>query len=91
MYQRIIPFAKFVGVKDVSDIKEDTFTSFKDYYLDVKTKGKWRSTASDLSPSTINSDISTLKELLMWMIRHKQLDFNKVGDIPRARDRNNYR
>ena len=91
MYQRIIPFAKFAGIKDVSDINEDTFTSFKDYYLDVKTKGKCINPASGLSPSTINSDISTLKELLKWMIRHKQLDFNKVGDIPRARDRTNYR
>ena len=91
IYQRIIPFAKFAGVKDVSDINEDTFTAFKDYYLDVKTKGKWSSAASGLSPSTINSDKSTLKELLKWMVRNKQLDFNKVGDIPRARDRTNYR
>ncbi len=89
--QQIIPFAKFVGAKDVSDFNEDTFTSFNDYYLDVKTKCKWISNVSGLSPSTINSDISTLKELLKWMLRHKQLDFNKVGDIPRASDRTNYR
>ena len=57
----------------------------------MKTKGKWSNPASGLSPSTINSDISTLKELLKWMIRLKQLDCNKVGDIPRARDRTNYR
>ena len=48
IYQRIIPFAKFVGVQNVSDIDEDTFTSFKDCYLDVKTKGKWNSAASGL-------------------------------------------
>ena len=64
MYQRIIPFAKFAVVKDVSDINEDTVTSFKDYYLDVKTKGKGSNPAFGIPPSTINSDISTLKELL---------------------------
>ena len=91
IYQRIIPFSKFVGVHNVSDIKEDSFTTYKDYYLDVKTKGKWNSSASGLSPSTINSDISTLKELLKWLVRNKDLNFNNIGEIPRARDRTNYR
>mgnify|MGYP003136826085 FL=1 len=91
IYQRIIPFAKVVGVNLISDIKEDCFSTYRDYFLDVKTKGKWNSSASGLSPSTINSDICTLKELLKFLVKKKQLDFNNIGEIPRARDRTNYR
>ena len=91
VYQRIIPYAKFAGVKSVNDIDTDTFETYKDYYLDVKTKGKWKSAASGLSASTINGDINTLKELLNWLIKKRILDPRKLGEIPRARDDKNYR
>lgn len=91
IYQRILPFAKSVDVLTTSNIEKNTFENYRDYYLDVKTKGKWGSVANGLSSSTINSDISTLKELLKWLGKKDILDANKIGEIPRARDRKNYR
>ncbi len=91
VYQRILPYAKFAGVLTISNIQKNTFEGYRDYYLDVKTKGKWNCAANGLSPSTINSDISTLKELLNWLGKKEMLDANKIGEIPRARDRKNYR
>jgi len=41
IYQRIIPFAKFMSVETLADITDKSFTSYSDYFLDVKTKGKW--------------------------------------------------
>ena len=89
--QRIIPYAKFAGVKVLGDIEKKTFETYKDYYLDIQTKGKWKTATSGLAPSTINSDISTLKEFLAWCVKKEYLDPRKVGDIPRARDQKNYR
>ena len=91
MYHRIIPFAKFAGIKSLGEIEKKTFTGYKDYYLDVKTKGKWKSAASGLAPSTINSDINTLNEFLKWCCRKEYLDPRKVGEIPKAKDQKNYR
>ena len=89
--QRIIPYAKFAGVKVLGDIEKKTFETYKDYYLDIQTKGKWKTATSGLAPSTINSDISTLKEFLAWCVKKEYLDPRKVGDITRARDNKNYR
>ena len=89
--QRIIPYAKFAGVKVLGDIEKKTFEGYKDYYLDIQIKGKWKTATSGLAPSTINSDISTLKEFLSWCVKKEYLDPRKVGDIPRARDQKNYR
>ena len=72
--QRIIPYAKFAGIKSLGDIEKKTFVGYRDYYLDIQTKGKWKSSTSGLAPSTINSDISTLKEFLSWCVKKEYLD-----------------
>ena len=41
-----------------------SFEKYKDYYLDIQVKGKWKSVTSGLTPSTINSNTTTLREFL---------------------------
>lgn len=91
IHQRIIPYAKFAGVKNIGDIDKKTFVGYRDFYLDIKTKGKWKNSTSGLAPSTINSDISTLVELLKWFCKREYLDPRKLGEIPKAKDQKNYR
>lgn len=91
IYQRIIPYAKFAGVKSISDIRKNTFENYAGYYLDVKEKGKWSSVTSGLSTSTINSDITTLRSLLKWMVKRDLLDPRKLPEIHKLKDRTNYR
>ena len=91
VYQRIIPFAKSVGVGSVGDIDKEIFSGYGDYFLDVKTKGKWKTKASGLSASTINSDLATLNEILNFLVKRELLDPRKKGDLPKVRDRKNYR
>lgn len=89
--QRIIPFAKIVGVKNMSDIDKKTFDGYRDYYLDIQTKGKWKTVTSGLAPSTINSDISTLREFLNWCVEKEYLDSRQIGLIKKATDNTDYR
>jgi len=91
IYQRIIPYAKIMGVKSLGDIDKKSFEQYKDYYLDIQTKGKWKSATAGLAPSTINSDITTLREFLDWCVKKEYLDPRKVGEIPKARNQKNYR
>ena len=91
IYQRIIPFSKNTGIKCLGDIEKKTFEKYKDYYLDIQVKGKWKSATSGLAPSTINSDITTLREFLWWCVKQEYLDPRKLGEISKARDQKNYR
>ena len=91
VYQRIIPFAKSVGVGSVGDIDKESFSGYGEYFLDVKTKGKWHKKTSGLSASTINADLATLNELLNFLVKHEVLDPRKKGELQKVRDRKNYR
>jgi hypothetical protein len=90
VYQRIIPFAKSSNIKTIGQIEPKSFSNYANYYLDVTTKGKWASKAEGLTPSTINSDISTLKEILKWLIGEERLEPINLDLIKRAKDRTNY-
>ena len=74
IFQRVIPFASKVGVRNVGDIKKDSFENYPTFYRKVETKGKWSTTADGLSVSTINSDVTTINELMNWMIKRNLLD-----------------
>lgn len=91
IYQRIIPFARRFDVKSVSDISQKTFEGYGGYYLDITQKGKWKSETKGLSASTINSDLTTLKELLYWMVKQGYMSSDMLFDIPKIKDRKNYR
>jgi len=91
IYQRILPFAKFAGVNSIGDIRKNSFENYSGYFLDLKQKGKWKSVTNGLSTSTINSDITTLRNLLKWMVKRELLDPKNQGEIPKLKDRANYR
>lgn len=78
-------------MKSVGDIRKDSFEKYAGYYLDIRQKGKWKSASEGLSTSTINSDITTLRNLLKWMVKREILDPRKEGEIPKLKDRRNYR
>ena len=60
IFQRVIPFAKKVGVRNIGDIKKNSFENYPTFYRKVETKGKWSTAADGLSVSTINSDVTTI-------------------------------
>ena len=91
IHQRIIPYASFVGIKTISDIRKNSFENYAGFHLDMKVKGRWKSATSGLSTSTINSDITTLRNLLKWMVKRELLDPKNLGEIQKLKDRTNYR
>ena len=91
IHQRIIPYAEMVGVKNIADIKKDSFESYGKFYREVQEKGKWKSATKGLSVSTINSDLSTLNELLGWMVKRNILDANDFPIIQKLRNRKEFK
>jgi len=91
IYQRILPYAKHSDVKSVSDISQDTFEGYGNFYLDIKEKGKWKSETQGLSAATINGDLTTLRELVHWLIKKGYIGADVAFDIPKIKDRKNYR
>ena len=63
----------------MSDIEKDSWRDkYFTYYRKVKTKGKWNKESDGLNVSTINSDITTINELLKWMIDEELVDPRNV-------------
>ncbi|MCP9916929.1 phage integrase SAM-like domain-containing protein [Cyanobium sp. ATX 6F1] len=91
IYQRIIPYCRSVGIISISDISKNAFAEYAGFYLDIKTKGKWKSETSGLSTGTINSDLTTLKAIINWMVKKELLDPKKKPEIDKLKDRTNYR
>ena len=91
IYQRIIPYAKQKGIKSLSDIEKKSFDSYADHYLDVTQKGKWKVETKGLAASTINSDLTTIRELLDWLVKKEYLDSNKISIIAKIKDNKNHR
>ena len=57
----------------------------------MQKKGKWSSATEGLSVSTINSDLSTLNELLGWMVKRNTLDANDFPIIQKLRNRKEFK
>ncbi len=91
IYQRILPYCKTKGVKSICDITKQSFNDYGSFHLDVTHKGKWKTETSGLSAGTINSDITTLRAILNWMVERELLDPKKVPEIKKVKDRKNYR
>ena len=91
MHQRIVPYTRKIGVKNISDITKETFVGYGNFYLDIKVKGKWKNDTNGLSPSTINSDLTTLNEFLNWLVDNDVLSPKNHRRIPRVKDRKDYR
>ena len=91
IYQRVIPYAKMIGIEKLSDIKKDSFSNYSTCYRKVGVKGKWKSEAKGLAVSTINSDLTTVNELLSWCVQQDLLEFKNWGDMGKLRDKKDYR
>lgn len=89
--QRILPYCRVKGIRSVGDIDKTTFHDYAGYYLDVTHKGKWQKETAGLSAGTINSDITTLKAILNWMVEQEMLDPKKKPELKKLKDRKNYR
>ena len=91
IYQRIIPYAKSVGVSNVGDIGRESFENYGVHFRKVETKGKWKTATAGLSVATINSDLTTLNELMGWLVKRDVLDANHFPTINKLRDRKEYK
>lgn len=91
IYQRILPYCRVKGIRSIADINKNSFLEYGGYYLDVTQKGKWKTNTLGLSPGTINSDITTLKAILNWMVRKELLDPKKKPELVKVKDRKNYK
>ena len=91
IYQRVIPYAKIVGIEKLSDIKKDSFSNYSTHYRKVGVKGKWKSETKGLAVSTINSDLTTINEFLSWCVQQDLLEFKNWGDMGKLRDKKDYR
>ena len=91
IYQRIIPFAKLVGVTQIGDLTKQSFEGYGEHYRRVETKGKWSNQTNGLSVSTINSDLSTLNELFGFLVKRDLLDPRKFPELVKLKDKKDYR
>ena len=91
IYQRIIPYSEKVGVMNIADIKKESFEGYGIFFRKVQEKGKWKTSTKGLSVSTINSDLSTLNELLGWMVKRNILDANDFPIIQKLRNKREFR
>ena len=90
IHQRIIPYATKVGIRNIGDIEKESFENYGTYYRQVEQKGKWKVSTAGLSVSTINSDLTTLNEVLGWMVNRNYLDANKFPIINKLRNRKQF-
>ena len=91
IFQRILPYAKLQGVRNIGDLTKTTFLDYKKHYQGVSEKGRWGEKSDGLSASTINSDISTLQTILKWMVHKDLLDANLNPEFKKVRDKKDYR
>lgn len=91
IYQRIIPYADRIGVMNIADIKKESFEDYGMFFRKVEEKGKWKTSTKGLSVSTINSDLTTLNDLMGWMVKRSILDANHFPIIQKLRNRKDFK
>ena len=55
------------------------------HYRSVKTKGRWNTPCDGLEVETINSDISTIREFLDWIVDEEMIDPRKIRNLREKR------
>ena len=89
--QRYIPYLEYKGLRNIKDIRKDSFKDYAGFQLDKRHKGKWKNITKGLAPSTINADISTLNVIFNWMVENGHLMQDNKPIIKRIKDNKNYR
>ena len=89
--QRYIPYLEYKQLRNIKDIRKDSFKEYAGFQLDKRHKGKWKNATKGLAPSTINADISTLNVIFNWAVENGHLMQDNKPIIKRIRDKKNYR
>ena len=82
---------EYKGLRNIKDIRKDSFKDYAGFQLDKRHKGKWKNITKGLAPSTINADISTLNVIFGWAVENGHLMQDNRPVIKRIRDKKNYR
>ena len=89
--QRYLPYLKYKNLSNIKDIRKDSFNEYAGFQLDKKQRGRWGQSCKGLSPTTINTDISTLNVMFTWMVKNDHLDPKNKPDIQRIKNRTKFR
>ena len=89
--QRYLPFLKYKKLINIKDIRKDSFNDYAGFQLDKKQRGKWANACKGLSPTTINTDISTLNVIFTWMVNNDHLNPIHKPVIQRIKNRTKFR
>ena len=89
--QRFMPYLDYKNLRNIKDVRKNSFEEYAGFQLDKRHKGKWKNITKVLAPSTINADISTLNVIFNWMVEKGHLSADNKPIIKRIKDRKNYR
>ena len=89
--QRFMPYLDYKNLRNIKDVRKNSFDEYAGFQLDKRHKGKWKNITKGLAPSTINADISTLNVIFNWMVEKGHLSADNKPIIKRIKDRKNYR
>ena len=89
--QRYLPYLKYKNLSNIKDIRKDSFKEYAGFQLDKKQRGRWANACKGLSPTTINTDISTLNVMFTWMVNNNHLDPVHKPVIQRIKNRTKFR
>tara|TARA_B100000424_G_scaffold120863_1_gene91391 strand:+ start:232 stop:1566 length:1335 start_codon:yes stop_codon:yes gene_type:complete len=89
--QRFMPYLDYKNLRNIKDVRKNSFEEYAGFQLDKRHKGKWKNITKGLAPSTINADISTLNVIFNWMVEKGHLSADNKPIIKRIKDRKNYR
>ena len=89
--QRFMPYLDYKNLRNIKDVRKNSFEEDAGFQLDKRHKGKWKNITKGLAPSTINADISTLNVIFNWMGEKGHLSADNKPIIKRIKDRKNYR
>ena len=87
---RFTPYLKFKNIKNMTEIRKDTFDGYAGFQLDRRTRGRWKTETKGLSHNTINKDISQLNEIFKWMVEKEFLLPRNQPKIERIKDLKKY-
>ena len=89
--QRFMPYLDYKNLRNIKDVRKNSFEEYAGFQLDKRHKGKWKNITKGLASSTINADISTLNVIFNWMVEKGHLSADNKPIIKRIKDRKNYR
>jgi len=87
---RYIPYLSFKNMKNMIEIRKNSFDDYAGFQLDRRTRGRWKTETKGLSHNTINKDIGQLNEIFKWMVDKGFLQPQNKPQIERIKDLKKY-